>query len=488
MKNESQFSNLVYDYFLLRMKFGYYQYGDRLPSIDTISREFNLSVQTVKSALQRLRSEGFLSMHNGRNTTVLYQADQQAMEEFGIRYFSERWDAFLDLYQSSEPFIIPLLTEGMRRMTEEDFPYILRLAECGEADNLFLFYCYTLQKMENPLALNLFWEISLFLGFPYVKRGRFLFSYNAGVVRQRLRQVVAYAKGGAWEELQAAFLEYQRSDVSGVIGQFQQVVLPLPKEEQLPFTWRIYRDRPQLCYDLAARILHGIYLGEFNNTAFLPSYEKMAERFGVSVSTMRRTIGMLNQIGATQSINGRGTRVFRIGERSNAPDFESATVRRSLSYFWQSFELIRFSCEGATKSLMSALTPEEKGGLIAQFERYQESGNCELALWCYLRAIAERSRYAGVREIYRTIYELFLWGYPLKASAEKTSELESGLAHFAVSMLRNMKADDADGCAETLKAFVIQFFPATERYLLSHGVRPEELRLSPAIRLVLTEE
>ena len=51
-----------------------------------------------------------------------------------------------------------------------------------------------------------------------------------------------------------------------------------------------------------------------------------------------------------------------------------------------------------------------------------------------------------------------------------------------------MKADDADGCAETLKAFVIQFFPATERYLLSHGVRPEELRLSPAIRLVLTEE
>lgn len=58
MRSEQQYSNLVYDYFFMRIQFGYYQCGDYLPSIETLCQELDVSAQTVKTALQRLRAEG----------------------------------------------------------------------------------------------------------------------------------------------------------------------------------------------------------------------------------------------------------------------------------------------------------------------------------------------------------------------------------------------------------------------------------------------
>ena len=50
MKTKLRVHNLIYQYFLLRMHFQYYQYGDTLPSIDTLCREFSVSAQTVTTA------------------------------------------------------------------------------------------------------------------------------------------------------------------------------------------------------------------------------------------------------------------------------------------------------------------------------------------------------------------------------------------------------------------------------------------------------
>ena len=89
---------------------------------------------------------------------------------------------------------------------------------------------------------------------------------------------------------------------------------------------RIYYDRPQICYNLATILLHEIYMGEYIKTKYLPSYEKMAQKYDVSVSTMRRTIRMLNEIGAVHTVNGKGTLVFTVGKQCKNPDFSSVLV------------------------------------------------------------------------------------------------------------------------------------------------------------------
>ena len=100
MKNEPQFSNLIYQYFLLRIQFQYYQYGDTLPSIETLCREFNVSALSVKTALHRLRAEGYIDMQNGKLTTVVFHQPEEKRNAFIAQYFSQRWNGLSDLYAS----------------------------------------------------------------------------------------------------------------------------------------------------------------------------------------------------------------------------------------------------------------------------------------------------------------------------------------------------------------------------------------------------
>ena len=55
-------------------------------------------------------------------------------------------------------------------------------------------------------------------------------------------------------------------------------------------------------------------------------------------------------------------------------------------------------------------------------------------------------------------------------------------------MIERLKKNDIAGCAESMKALVTRQFPAAEQFLHKCGFQPEELRLTPSIRLFVTGE
>lgn len=488
MEYEQQFSSLVYDYLLKRLQFGYYVQGDSLPTVEVLRQEFNVSDHTIWSALRRLRADGYISMKNGRATKVVYQQTEQERRESVISYFSERWEAYYELYEATELLYVPLIIEGLRRMNEQEKNDIFQLSKRASADDIILFYYFALQKIDNPLLLNLFWETSLFLGFPFTKANSFPFRYDVMVGREQFSTLIGYIKNASWASVQKALIQYQRGYIDWVIKSMEQEIPAIPKIEQIPFVWRVYRDRPQICYQLATHLLHEIYMAEYRQTKFLPSYETMAEKYNVSVSSMRRTVGMLNQIGAARTINGKGTRIFTIGESCCRPDFTSAVVRRNLSYFMQSFEILFYTCEGVTMRFLSLLPAEEREELIRRFEKNQGVGLSGISIWHYLLFIAKHSLSKAIGQIYGTIYGLFLWGYPLKASLESVSDVDRRGEEFTVSMIKGLKENDAEQCASAVKTYIQTLLPLVRQFLIQNGIEAEELRLSPSIRLLLVND
>lgn len=487
MEYEQQFSNLIYEYLLKRLQFGYYVYGDILPTAEVLCREFNVSDHTIWAALRRLRAEGYITMKNGQSTKVIYKQTEQERQNNLIDFFSERWNAYQDLYEAAELACMPLMIEGLRRMDEQEKNYIEKLSKRANADDIILFYCYTLQKIDNPLLMNLFWEISLFLGFPFSKSGS-PFHYDRRIGQKQFKVLVALIKAGSWDLLQQTLIKYQRYYIGETIKYMQPQIRKVTTENQIPFAWRIYRDRPQICYNLASLLLHEIYMGEYRNTEFLPSYEKMAEKYKVSVSTMRRTIRMLNQIGAAKSINGKGTRVFTIGERCSRPDFTCPVVRRNLSFFIQSFELFFHTYESVSQSFIQSLDEAEREGLIARFEENQRTGLCEISIWHYLLFIVKYSHSQAIRQIYGIIYSLFLWGYPLKASLEEAPITEQNGELFTASMIKGLREHDIEHCVSVTKSYIKKQLPMGTEFLIQSGIKPEDMRLSPSIRLLLLHD
>lgn len=485
MQSEQQYSNLVYEFFLKRIQFGYYKCGDLLPSIDVLCRELIVSAQTVKAALQRLRGEGYIDMHNGRSTKVIAEKTPEQARQFTLDYFSHRVKSFHDLYQSSRLVIMPLLSEGFRRADQKDLDYLARLAEGETADDILHFFCFVLQKLDNPLLMNLYWETSIFWGLLFLKQNGEQDLSDVRLMHQEMQRCMQHAACREWDRLFEELQTFRQHSVGTAVDILIQSVPPAKDEDQIPFQWRIYRERPQVCYSLASHLLHEIYMGNYQEADWLPSYEKMARTYGVSMSTVRRTIKVLNQLGAVRSINGKGTRVFRLGDPCETPDFESSVVRRNLSFFVQSYELLVYSCEPVMKDFLAASSPTERKGLLKGLEDNLASGRCDSSFWLCLLSIARYSRLQGIREIYGQIYSLFLWGYPLKASGPQKPLLEQSILCFTESMIRSLKGNDFRGCAEAMKEFVTLYFPATEGYLASNGFRPEELRLTPSIRLLI---
>ncbi len=150
MNKKHQISNLIYDFFVMRFQFRHYRYGVTLPSIDSICREFSLT------------TTGFIDMHNGRPTRVIFQQTEQAFHESVQSFYSKRTAAFPDLFETSALILIPALMEGLRRTSQQDLIQLKSFLSRADTDDALYFFCYILQKLENPLIINLHWEISFY--------------------------------------------------------------------------------------------------------------------------------------------------------------------------------------------------------------------------------------------------------------------------------------------------------------------------------------
>lgn len=487
MRNEQQFSNLIYEYLLQKFHFQHYQLNDTLPTIDSFCREFSVSAQTVQTALKRLRDEGYITMRNGQYTKVIFSQSEAEAQAFNLRFFAERSAAFADLSEAGRLIWIPLLIEGMKQLNANEIHYLSSLAECTHVEDPVYFYCFILQKLENPLAMNLFWEFTLYQGFPITHRNNTDNFYNLDLIRQGLKGAVHHLKIKAWPNLLDQLLLLQDNIYARSADYIQKAQEANSSAPQLPFRWRIYRERPQHCYSLAVRMMHDIYLGEYRASNYLPSYEKMAEKYGYSISTIRRTIKLLNQLGTCRSENGKVTRIFTIGEKGDSPDFSCKAIRRNLAYFFQAFELIIYSCENVFMMTLPTLTVQQYNDLINQLKIYADTDQCELSLWCLLITIAEACPLHSIREIYGKLYGLFLWGHPLKANHER-GEHNISDQDFTLALIHTLENKNINETALLIKDFVSRQFIRAENYLLKQGMQPEELRLPISFRLLVPAE
>lgn len=485
MHNEPAYSKLIYEYFVLRFQFQYYKYGDKLPPIETLCRKFGVSPLTVKAALTRLQEEGYVSIQHGKCTQVTFQQDESAYRQFKQDFFADRVPLYSGFYKTMDLIFLPLYVESFQRMDEKDLTYLRHITERLNPDDLVNLYCFLLQKLENPLVLNLFWETSLFLGFPSLNQIDLPGFYSIELMKKRISQLITSgqkkdhkliidSQGALERDISEKFIDY-------LAGQTSKETVRKP----ISFRWRIYRDRPQICYNLATRILHHIYLGEYRKESFLPSYQTMADKYRVSLSTIRRTIRLLNEIGAVHSINGKGTHILSFDEQEHEPNFDNPAIRRNLAYFINAFEILKFSIEGISRITLPVISPSIRNDLIKHLESHLQSHSSQLASNELLVFISTYSPLPELREVYEKLYRLMLWGVPLLRHRREESGIEETTIQFTKQMIASLKKEDFNGCAKLLGDLYAQQYPIAEAYLYRRGLKPEELRCPPAIRLAI---
>ena len=84
MKSSDELYKLVYDYFSIRIRFGFYACNDSLPSMPKICARFHLAIPTVRTALAQLERDKYIRVEAARAARVIYDAKPEKVKKLSL--------------------------------------------------------------------------------------------------------------------------------------------------------------------------------------------------------------------------------------------------------------------------------------------------------------------------------------------------------------------------------------------------------------------
>lgn len=171
MKASNELYKLVYDYFSVRIRFGYYANNDSLPSMPKICAHFRLAIPTVRAALAQLERDKYIRIEAARAAKVIYNAGPAKIKKNIAQYFLPREEGLRDVGMGGLLLIEPLWEAALQQWKNEDFDRLRQELMQPVSDTLFMpveLYIVVLSSLNNKLLLNLYWEMVRYICFPYL--------------------------------------------------------------------------------------------------------------------------------------------------------------------------------------------------------------------------------------------------------------------------------------------------------------------------------
>lgn len=402
MELESGINKLIFEYYEARIVYGYYEYGDKLPAIPKICAVFRMAPATVRAGLAALEKQGYIRIDARKASMVIYKADRAKRRKLAAEYFVPRKEEIKDLLDSSDMLIRPIWDLAISRLGMEDWARFKE--ELGQPSEFLgmmpiRFFLFTLCELGNSLILNLYWELIRFLRFPYLEISR---QTDPGGQEYSHKTML---------ELRNQYEAEFRDGVDRLFDFIEESVKEFAMEdtEQISFEWNIYRQRPQLCYTLVCHVIRDIGKGIYPVGSFLPSLPQMSRHYGVSVSTVRRSLSILNSVGITQSFQGKGTQIQMNVREIN---FERPEIRDGLRLYCESLQLLHITMQHVFLYTFENVSEADKDIFKHRFLQLLEEKNSYLCFDISLAFIEEHCPRSIIRECYKKVRELTAWGYP----------------------------------------------------------------------------
>ena len=209
--------------------------------------------------------------------------------------------------------------------------------------------------------------------------------------------------------------------------------------DQISFHWQTYRDRPQHCHTLAARIIYGLIKGKYAEGEMLPSYENMALEFAVSVNTARRTVGLLRDMGLIHSINGVGNQI-----QFSAPNWEKLrrpSIQKNVLMAKESIELLLLTAEEIISRDLLRLDETRTRDLKNLLADSKGLGGLE-AIVLITEYILILHPFTSFFETYGKLLEFLLFAYPFLSDQRHTMGV--GQSAPIEKLIRAIDAEDTD--------------------------------------------
>lgn len=459
LENTLELQHVIYNFLDAQIKFGVYGLGTSLPAIEEMSRLFSVSQDTVRFAYRRLKQEGSITLTKKAGAVVVVQYTGKEIEQHIYAFFAPRQSAVTDLCRSQKPLFtraqwFAMKNASPKRLDEleslclqKDVPPVLTLTR-----HLYLIY----STLNNDLLLRLVWHAYMFFQAPFFSLPQNCNAFKDG--NAPLLHMIDLCRRKDWDALMRTMENFQ-AQLSSAIADFYKKQIPDGFAGQpVPFHWNAYQKPSQRCYSLAMKFLISIGKGTYAEGSFLPAPAKLAEAEHVSVNTIRRTLALLNKLGATKSVNGIGTKVLNAENSAKNCDFFDSVIQKRLLDFVQSLHILVLTCHSAAEITFSSLSAADIQQIAHSVSDVKRINRHELIVFILLQLLSRFSPVQAVREVYSQLLQILFWGFPLRGIHGTREAVNAFYLPYIDAFAGYLERSDSAGASALLEDLILHKF------------------------------
>lgn len=408
MKSQTELYYLIYDYYVTRILFGHYKFGNALPSMPNISDYFHLSIPTVRKAFALLEEKNYIKIEAPKAAMVTYKATADDYLRNIAVHLSTYKDGILDMRQMNPLLLGPLLEAGIKQWDEATWE-----TQWGEIKNInfdgmsltIQLYTAALSSLHNDLILTFYRKINFYARIPYLRSEHDIMKGIIETVDTLTKdEVGAYLTnklGAVYKDAYAHIFKI----IQTLSPQFLEGEFP-----QIPFEWSFYPRHSQIRYTLGAKIILEILYGSYPVGSFLPSLSQMVKRYQIPLITIRRTLASLSDLGVVKSHQGKGTQVC-LGQKD--VDISGVSVQLGLKRLLESLQFLSLTVRNVSRFTFEQVSEEALHEFLQALNQiHREEKDC-LIVDVFLTFITKHCPCTIVCECYCKLTECLATGYPL---------------------------------------------------------------------------
>lgn len=455
MKDTQDLYKIVYEHYANKIRFGLYREGDSLPTIEKISGQFNISVNTVRQSLINLERDGYVRLTRGRPAIVTAAYSDEECRARYIEHFTARHEALEDLRAFLPEIFAKTLLHAFYFMKPRESEKLMDLPLQTRLEDSLPFFDplrFVLSSLGNPLLGSMHLNVSMFTYLSQKNMSAIGLPYDLSIFAAFLNDFsqMSHLKASGDYAGMCQVITKICDYLSEKIGRLNSEVTDRFGEnpEQIPFVWHIQVGRPQVYYNVAVRIIAEVRRGIYKNEEFLPTPAALAEKYGVSLISIRRTIALLNSVGLTETINGRGTRISLYRRPLESLDLSSPGTRKSLLYYLMGLQLITINVRTVAQESFDKITPERIEEITRLYEQETQSGQYLFTQGQILKTVFYSHKNSEIRAIFSPLIHIMSWGIPLSYLGESDMAVKGEELDLLISLLLS---GDREGFARQLE-------------------------------------
>ena len=456
---------------------GRFPYGSKLPSRSHLCETYNVGMRTVKDVLMRLKIEGYIQTQERKPTIVIYDS-LHTHKDFEVQYVLEHKSSIVAVYETLASLMPKIFALSIQNCSDDFLKHWQKRLNRAKNNNdigarkqiNIRFLHDILTQSNNQLFKSLFFSLEL-----YTYSSFFLELLRTYPQFPDIFWVSDALLNKNDNEIKSRFQKIYSSFAETVEKYLIQLSSRYPNihEKQFSYTWTVEVGRDHYYTQIVRDLIDKVGLGFYKKNEFLPSEAQLAKQYKVSISTIKKSLSVLNELGYGETINGKGTKIYIQNDQYTIKSLNNKKYRKDTIIYLNALQLMVLNIEVAAFLAFEEIDARTIANLKTKIQNSQNIILDEL-FHCILEHVQLKPLKTVLQENNKVLY----WGYYLSFYHDE-SQIIQELNSKAMVAFEYLSSGNQKDFAKEMSKCYRDVFHIVKKHMISFGLYEVKRLIAP---------